>query len=301
MNDKVIRSPFFYVGDKFKLIQEIKTYFPENISRFIEPFVGGGTVFLNVKAKEYLLNDIDSNLIALHLYLTNSSSQREDFFIKAKEIIDKYGLSFSHIGNFIPDELKKRYKKTYFAQYNKEAYIKMRNDYNKATLKENIILYLLLIYGFNRMLRFNKKGEFNLPVGNVDFNTNVFNALNDYFDNILIKHPNWYNSDFRSFLKGISFKNNDFIYLDPPYLITFSEYNKLWSEEDEISLLQILDELNKKNIKFAISNVINYKGRTNSIFLDWSHKYNIHDISSNYISYHDNSIKDFREVLVTNY
>lgn len=301
MNDKVIRSPFFYVGDKFKLIQEIKTYFPENISNFIEPFVGGGTVFLNVKAKEYLLNDIDSNLIALHLYLTNSSSQREVFFIKAKEIIDKYGLSFSHIGNFIPDELKKRYKKTYIAKYNKEAYIKMRNDYNKATLKEKIVLYLLLIYGFNRMLRFNKKGEFNLPVGNVDFNTNVFNALNNYFDNILIKHPNWYNSDFRSFLKGIDFKKNDFIYLDPPYLITFSEYNKLWSEEEEISLLQILDELNKKNIRFAISNVINYKGRSNSIFFNWSRKYNIHDISSNYISYHDNSIKDFREVLVTNY
>ena len=52
---KVKRSPMFYVGDKYKLINEIKQYFPKNIDTFIEPFVGGGTVSLNVQANKYIL------------------------------------------------------------------------------------------------------------------------------------------------------------------------------------------------------------------------------------------------------
>ena len=62
MKDKKIkRSPMFYVGDKYKLIEEIKQYFPKNIDTFIEPFVGGGTVFLNIEAKKYILNDLFKN------------------------------------------------------------------------------------------------------------------------------------------------------------------------------------------------------------------------------------------------
>lgn len=57
--------------------------------------------------------------------------------------------------------------------------------------------------------------------------------------------------------------------LDPPYLISFSEYNKIWNEEKELELLNFLDELNKKNIKFAISNITAYKWRKNEIFLNW--------------------------------
>ena len=112
------------------------------------------------------------------------------------------------------------------------------------------------------------------------------------------KRISWSSQDFRVFLKNIDFQENDFIYLDPPYLITFSEYNKLWDEATDTALLDILDQL---DCKFAISNVIRYKGRTNEKFLQWSDRYNVHKIKSNYISFHDNTIKDFEEVLVTNY
>lgn len=69
MKKEVNRSPLFYVGDKYKLISEIKTYFPQSINRFIEPFVGGGSVFLNIDAEEFLLNDIDTNVIDIHKFL----------------------------------------------------------------------------------------------------------------------------------------------------------------------------------------------------------------------------------------
>ena len=111
----------------------------------------------------------------------------------------------------------------------------------------------------------------------------------------------WYNQDYEQFLETVQPNSHDFIYLDPPYLITFSEYNKLWQLDDERRLLNLLDDLNRQNIRFAISNVTHYKGRVNTLFETWAQQYHTHRINSNYISYHDNSNKDFTEILVCNY
>lgn len=298
MNNSIFRSPLFYVGDKYKLLPNLLRYFPHDINRFIEPFVGGGSVCMNVKAQSYILNDINGKVIDIHRMLCKYASKEDSFFNEIFYLIDSYGLSCSARKDVIPSELKKKYVKTYYAKYNKESYTKLKQTYNSGNDNSTLVLYLLVIYGFNRMLRFNNSGLFNLPVGNVDFNTNTEIALKNYFKVMGNKHIQWSSLDFRQFIRNINFEDGDFIYLDPPYLITFSEYNKLWNEETESALLNILDNL---NCKFAISNVTHYKGRTNSKFLEWSQRYNIHQIKSNYISYHDNSIKNFNEVLVTNY
>lgn len=297
---KVKRSPMFYVGDKYKLIQEIKQYFPKNIDTFIEPFVGGGTVFLNIEAKNYILNDVDQYVFDLHNFLKGQSNEKE-FLAEVLKYVKRYNLSRSFIEDIVPKELKEEYKKTYYAKYNQDGYNRLKNDFNKAKRKDSMLLYILLIYGFNRMLRFNSKGEFNVPVGNVDFNKNVAEAIKDYFDFVREKEIKIENLDFKPFIKKNGFKKNDFMYLDPPYLITFSEYNKIWNEGKEIELLTLLDDLNERGIKFAISNVTTYNGRKNHIFMNWMNKYNSTKIKSNYISYHDNSNKDFEEVLVFNY
>lgn len=153
------RSPFFYVGDKFKLVPQLKENFPKNIDRFIEPFCGGGSVFLNTNANQYLLNDIDSYMIKLHEFLMSFSNNTDEFWNELKFDIDKYNLSATFLGKDVPKEYRKEFVKTYFAKYNKESYMKLRNDFNKD--KDNMmLLYILLIYGFNRMLRFNSKGDF---------------------------------------------------------------------------------------------------------------------------------------------
>ena len=301
MKQGVHRSPLFYVGDKYKLITEIKTHFPDNIGRLIEPFVGGGSVFMNVDANEFLLNDIDSFVISIHRMLCSYVDREDEFFKEFFDIVKKYNLSLSYKENTVPKELKESFPKTYFAKYNKEAYSQLRDDFNKGGKQDIMQLYALLIYGFNRMLRFNKKGDFNLPVGNVDFNQNTYNAIVDYFTLLKEKNTVWYNEDFRVFLNNIDYCEDDLVYLDPPYLITFSEYNKLWNEETERELLNLLDDLNKRNIKFAISNVTHYKGKVNDLFLDWSKHYNSSPIKSNYISFNDNTVKNFNEVLVTNF
>lgn len=301
MKDGISRSPLFYVGDKYKLIREIRTHFPHRIKRLIEPFVGGGSVMMNVEADAYLLNDIDSYVIGLHRMLCSYIGREDDFFTNFYQIVDNYGLSLSYRENPVSQELRKAHPKTYFARYNKEAYSQLKHDFINGGQRDWLRLYVLLIYGFNRMLRFNGKGLFNLPVGNVDFNQNTHDALEDYFRLLATKQVEWHNEDFRFFLNRIEFESGDLVYLDPPYLITFSEYNKLWNDETERDLLTLLDNLNARKIHFAISNVTHYRGRTNTLFLEWSAKYNIHSIKSNYISFNDNSIKQFSEVLVTNY
>lgn len=301
MKNGIARSPLFYVGDKYKLIREIKTHFPANIGRLIEPFVGGGSVFMNVSADKYLLNDINRFVIAIHQMLSQYIGRLDDFYSAFVEIVDHYGLSLSYRTNIIPDELKRAYPKTYYAKYNKEGYNRMKKDFNAGGQSNMLMLYTLLIYGFNRMLRFNGKGEFNLPPGDVDFNSNTYEALFDYLTLLQNKDINWSNLDFRDFLQGIVYQPNDLVYLDPPYLITFSEYNKLWNKETENALLNLLDDLNQEGVRFAISNVTHYRGRINESFLHWSEHYHSYPIKSNYISFNDNTIKQFNEVLVTNF
>lgn len=301
MNSKIKRSPLFYVGDKYKLMKQLIGLFPAEVDNFYEPFVGGGTVFLNVKANKYFLNDIDKNLVSIHKFLIESSKDQDKFFKSIEKIINKYNLSRSYKEDIVPASLKKQWKKTYFAKFNKEGYDKLRIKVNKYIKNDPLILYVLLIYGFNRMLRFNGGGKFNLPVGNVDFNKNVVNALNNYFDFVRDEKITFSSKDFRSYFTNKSFSKNDFVYLDPPYLITASEYNKLWDRQSETDLLSAIDTLNRNGIKFALSNVTHYNGSKNDLLIDWMKKYKIHKIESNYINYHNNGKKQIKEVLITNY
>ena len=297
----IIRSPFFYVGDKYKLMPQLKKLFPNDINNYIEPFVGGGSSFLNSVGKKYVLNDIDYNIILLHKELGKYADKPKELIEKLYNIIDFYGLSCSYRGINVPEEIKKKYVKTYYSKYNKNAYLKMKQDYNDD--KNNVLLlYLLLIYGFNHMIRFNSRGEFNLPVGNVDFNKNVYTALINYLDFRKNNEITFENTDYKEFLNNIQFEEGDYIFLDPPYLISMSEYNKLWNDKKEIELCQFLDELDVKGVKFGITNLIYHKGKENETFSDWSKKYNVYNVNSNYISFNDNTVKSSsREVFVTNY
>ncbi|MEI7462831.1 MAG: Dam family site-specific DNA-(adenine-N6)-methyltransferase [Candidatus Taylorbacteria bacterium] len=301
MPKEIKRSPLFYVGDKYKLMKQLVKFFPVEINHFYEPFMGGGSVFLNIQAKKYLLNDLDKHLIKIHRFLIESSTNSDRFFRDAEKIIHEYKLSRSYTEDIIPDSLKKEWKKTYFARFNKEGYEKLRTCVNSNTDNDPLILYLLLIYGFNRMLRFNGGGKFNLPVGNVDFNKNVVRALNGYFDFVKNKATTITSVDFREFISKQKYTEGDFVYLDPPYLITASEYNKFWDEKSESDLLNLVDNLDKKGVRFALSNVTHYNGSKNNLLIKWMEKYKVHKIISNYISYHNNGQKKINEVLITNY
>lgn len=296
----IIRSPFFYVGDKYKLMPQLKKLIPQSVDLYVEPFVGGGSSFLNATANKYILNDVDPHVVALHKELGKYVGKEKNLLKKLYKIIDDYGLTCSYKGRTVDDTLKKQYPKTYYAKYNKVGYEKLRADWNKKKT-DCLKLYILLIYGFNHMIRFNASGNFNLPVGNVDFNANVYKALMDYLKFIKDKDIEFYNMDYKDFLNQLSLTENSYVFLDPPYLISMSEYNKLWNDEKEKELCDFLDELNERGISFGITNLITHKGKTNSVFAKWAKQYTVYNINSNYISFNDNTIKnDSKEVFVTN-
>lgn len=300
-NLDVVRSPFFYVGDKYKLVPQLKKLMPARVGEYIEPFVGGGSSFLNSNSEKYILNDIDCYVVRLHQELSSYTNDIGTLMQKLFKIIDTYGLSCSFLGRTADVELKKTYPKTYYAKMNKEAYIALRNDFNKDK-SDMLKLYILLIYGFNHMIRFNGNDKFNLPVGNVDFNKNVFNALINYICFMKRANVNFSNKDYKDFLSELKYTNESYIYLDPPYLISMSEYNKVWNPDKEQELCDFLDYLNNKGVKFGITNLITHKDRVNNTFWEWSTKYKVYNINSNYISFNDNTIKaNSKEVFVTNY
>ena len=128
---RTIRSPFFYVGDKYKLMPQLSRLMPGHIGQYVEPFVGGGSSFLNTDSRLYMLNDVDSYVIELHRQIGRYAGRAEELFGELFELIDYYGLSCSYRGICVPEELKKKYVKTYYSKYNKEAYLRMRKDFKR--------------------------------------------------------------------------------------------------------------------------------------------------------------------------
>ena len=171
------------------------------------------------------------------------------------------------------------------------------------------MLYVIIVYDFNNQIRFNSNGEFNLPVGKRDFNKKMEQKLIDFIDKIQEQNCIFTCRDFREFDTS-KLTPKDFVYVDPPYLITCATYNEQggWGEEDEKDLLSFLDELNDRNIRFALSNVLRSKGKENSILIEWLEKnakkykaiqLNFSYSNSNYQTKDKSSVTE--EVLITNY
>ena len=148
-----------------------------------------------------------------------------------------------------------------------------------------------------------------MPVGKRDFNSRMHEKLNSFIDRIQARNYKFVCSDFRNF-KPENFLENDFVYADPPYLITCAAYNENggWNESDEKDLLNFLDELNAKKIRFALSNVLIGKGTKNQILIDWlennADKYKAVHLKYSYSNsnYHKtDKISESDEVLILNY
>jgi DNA adenine methylase len=152
------------------------------------------------------------------------------------------------------------------------------------------------------MLRFNRHGKFNVPVGNVDFNAKTAAALEDFQEfhkshNKVRLIP----QDFRDCFARLRLGHSDFVYFDPPYLITQAEYNARWSSADDLALCELFESLNATGVRVAMSNVLEYRDKHNVSLERWARQFSILDIRSNYISRFDNRQKRIREVLVTNF
>ena len=256
---------------------------------------------LNMLAQTYQLSDNSEHLISVHKKLRKLS--------RAGNLVDEvcrrikiHGLTCTYLGDSVSGRLISRFPKTYFAEANRGAFLELRDAVNCAQDPDPLDLYILVIYGFNRMWRFNRSGEFNVPVGNVDFNARTAAALANFAD-FHRKHKNikYASRDFKDSVTRSDLGPNDFVYFDPPYLITQAEYNARWQEKDDEDLRQVFEFLHSRGVRVAMSNVLRYRESQNISLERWAQEFRVIDVKSNYISRFDNRQKIIREVLILNY
>jgi len=223
-----------WAGGKRQLLPEIRKYIPKKFTIYYEPFVGGGAVLFDIQPKRAIINDVNSELINLYEVIRDS------------------------VDLLIEDLKKHKNEKEYF--YRIRELDRDIEKYNKLTKVERASrLHYLNKTCYNGLFRVNQAGQFNTPFGDYKnpniINEKIIRAVSDYF--------NWADitfkcGDFEDSLKGI--EKNAFVYFDPPYdpvseSANFTEYSKEgFTRKDQIRLKKICDRLNKKGIKFLLSN-----------------------------------------------
>lgn len=303
---RYVKSPLNYTGGKFKLLPQLLPHFPDNADVLVDLFCGGASVGLNAQAENVILNDIDSHVTGI---LEMFRNMPPEYIVEAVEnTVAEYGLSnssangYNHYGCNASQGL---------ASYNRPHFVRLRNDFNALCERNNeyyIKLFTLIIFSFNNQIRFNAKGEFNLPAGKRDFNALARNKTLRFAEKIKGSNISLSNLDFCSFSLD-RLPKRSFIYADPPYLVACATYNErnAWNENREYELLAWLDEANSKGIKFALSNIITANGKENHPLAKWLYKnphYTVNRLDYNYsnANYHKkNREKTSVEVLITNY
>ena len=272
-----IKSPLNYVGGKYKLLSEILPLFPE-ANTFIDLFGGGMNVSINANCNKVVYNDNESHVVALlkHLQTTDVNES----LTTIDNLIEKFDLS----------------------KTNAEGFNSLRDFYNQDP-SDPMVFYTLVCYAFNNQIRYNKSGQFNMPFGKdrSSFNPTLRKKFVEFVEALHNKDCTFSNKDFRDF-DFSELGTDDFVYADPPYFNSVAAYNENggWTAEHEKTLFSILDDLNNKGIKFALSNNLKYD---NPLLKDWMQKYNVHYLNADYsnCSYHKKDKSPDVEVLITNY
>ena len=172
----------------------------------------------------------------------------------------------------------------------------MRAEYNKNP--SELLLYVLILYGFQQQIRFNGKKEFNNPAGNRWFNENLQARFIAFNRQIKKKNISFLSMDFEKVLEPLG--KGDFIYADPPYSGTLGVYNDgkrgfyNWSPTEDKRLLSKLTDAGKRGVKFMLS----YEDQGNTTILNWvkENGYRMISLDSNQGRYNKR-----KEMIVVNY
>ena len=241
---KIFVPPIKSQGIKTKLVEWIKSNIEDiDYNNWIEPFMGTGVVAFNIRPKKAILCDSNPHLINFY----NA--------IKNKEIT----------GSIVRKHLIKEGQTLLSTEG--EHYYKIRDRFNE---NGNPLDFLFLSRScFNGMMRFNKKGCFNVPFCKKPnrFAPALITKITNQVENIsqIIQQGDYSfkNQDFQLTLSGI--QDNDLVYCDPPYIGRHVDYFDSWSEKEE----EILKNgLVNSGAKFILSTWLSNKYRTNDYIFD---------------------------------
>jgi len=238
---KVFVPPIKCQGIKTKLVPWIKTIIADSNALYIEPFMGSGVVGFNIRPTNAIFNDINPHIINFY----NS--------IKSNEITPHIAKIFLEKEGRILKENKD------------DHYYKIRERFNKDF--EPLDFLFLSRSCFNGMIRFNRKGQFNVPFCHKterfskSYITKIINQI-DYVSQA-INYYNWtfVNLPYDEVIANAS--HSDFIYCDPPYLGRHVDYFNSWDENDENRLFDLLQNTDSQ---FILSTWHSNKYRENTYF-----------------------------------
>lgn len=285
---KYFESPIYYMGCKYKLLKQMIPIFPKECEIFYDLFCGSGVVSMNYKGiKRTVCNDFNQNVVKLlQMFKDNSVDELDEYFNK-------------RIKEFNLVSLGKDFRKYKELQ---KGYYDFREYYNKSEPKDIRDMYLLSCYSMNHLMRFNKQNEFNASCGSTQryIKSKIENGHR------LLKDVEIWCCDTLS-IDFSQITDKDFIYCDIPYLNTEAVYNEKrayggWNIECDYKIFSILEGLNNRNIKWALSNVFENRGKRNEHLIEWCNKNNwhVHHLNRNYNPFsRGNSNND--EVLICNY
>lgn len=298
MSEKI--RPFVkWAGGKGSLIPQLNNFYPYElkngiIERYIEPFVGGGAVLIDILQKydiqEVYAFDINIDLINSYNVIKNNV---EELITNLKQIETEYL------------QLGQEERKNYF--YN------IRDEYNNYELEENeqnVQRAAQFIYlnrtCFNGLYRVNKNGKFNVPVGSYK-NPTICDEENLRQLSQLIQNVQFQYGDYSRSMEYVT--ENTFVYFDPPYRplnVTsgFTSYTKEdFNDDNQRELATFYGELNERNAKLMLSNSNPKNINKEDTFFDNIYQgFNINQIqASRMINANSNGRGKISEILVTNY
>lgn len=203
-----------YRGGKSKEIPHLIKHIPQFNGRYIEPFFGGGALFFHLEPKRAIINDINSKLISFYLGVRNEFNRLKKELTEIEKIYTANRKKF--------EELKSKTPHKRVEDKNELLYYQIRdmfNDLSKKKYSDALIYFFINKTAYSGMIRYNAKGEFNVPYGRY---ANLNTSLVTKSHNKLLANTEIHNLDYSEIFKMAT--EDDFMFLDPPYDCVFSDY-----------------------------------------------------------------------------
>lgn len=206
-----------YRGGKSKEIAHFIEHMPNYTGRYIEPFLGGGALFFYLEPTNAIVNDINTKLINFY------RGVRDDYDRVRHELDEIEEIYKRNRGDF--DRLKKLHPKDRVEDRNEPLYYHIRDMYNgivPTEYSDAFLYYFINKTAYSGMIRFNARGEFNVPYGRYK-NFNVGLVTREHSE--LLQHTQILNGDYQAVFDMA--EPDDFMFLDPPYDCVFSDYGNV--------------------------------------------------------------------------
>lgn len=231
-----------YCGGKSKEIKNFLQFVPRDYNKYVEPFAGGAALFFYLEPQCALINDINSKLIDFYRAVQNNYKALK------RELVELEDIYRSNQEEF--EVQKKLGLQDFVDNKNEDLYYLIRDMYNGKIDKKYLdatLYYFINKTSYSGMLRFNAKGEFNVPFGRYkNFNAEIVSEEH----HALLKRTEITKGDYSDIFDRCS--TTDFVFLDPPYDCVFTDYGNIdefdFLEDSQVKLAQDFRNLPAKSL-----------------------------------------------------